>query len=147
MSDPSARDIPPDAIAVVAAVIRRDGQLLLCQRQPGPHLPLLWEFPGGKIDEGESPTEALARELREELSVEARVGFLLHEVVHRYPEKCVWIRFYATAIEGEPVAVVHREVRWVPLSSLLEFPAPPPNAEVIERIMNGRLALSDGAPR
>ncbi|MBI2131755.1 MAG: NUDIX domain-containing protein, partial [Candidatus Tectomicrobia bacterium] len=60
----------PDALEVVAAVVRRGGEILICQRPDGAHLGGLWEFPGGKIESGESPEEALARELREELEVE-----------------------------------------------------------------------------
>ena len=133
--------VPPNAIPVVAAVVVRSGRVLLCQRHEGPHLPLLWEFPGGKVDPGESATRALERELREELGVRARVRRRVAEVVHSYPEKSVWIRFYATSISGEPRAVVHRQVRWVPLPSLGEFDVPPPNAVVVSLILGGELEI------
>ena len=61
-------------MAVVAAVIRRGGRIMLCQRRPGVHNGLKWEFPGGKLEPGESPEQALARELWEELGIEAQVG-------------------------------------------------------------------------
>jgi len=130
-----------DPIAVVAAVVVREGKLLLCQRPDGDHLPLLWEFPGGKIDAGETPEEALARELDEELGVVATVGPQVAEVLHTYPEKRVWIRFYRATIEGEPSPLIHERVEWVALGSIGDYPAPPPNAEVIGRIVRGELPL------
>ena len=64
-------------IAVAAGVVCREGRIMICQRKPGGHQPLKWEFPGGKLEAGESPEQALARELREELGIEARVGRIL----------------------------------------------------------------------
>lgn len=130
-----------EAIPVVAAVVRRDRSVLLCQRHAGPHLSLLWEFPGGKVDPGESAPVALVRELSEELDVQASVGALLHEVIHDYLEKRVWIRFFAVTIVGEPRPLVHRDVRWVPFDELDRYAAPPPNARVIALIRSGELAI------
>lgn len=126
-------------IEVVAAVVHRDGRLLLCQRHDGPHLPLMWEFPGGKIDRGEEPRDALRRELTEELAVAAEVGALLATVRHRYPEKNVSIRFYAASLDGEPRALVHRRVQWIPLEELDGYEVPPANAPVIHKILVGEL--------
>jgi 8-oxo-dGTP diphosphatase len=131
----SDRHVDDDFIPVVAAVIADAQRLLLCQRQDGPHLPLLWEFPGGKVDPGESPTDALARELQEELGVQSCIGPRIHEVRHTYPEKKVWIRFYAAAISGTPKPYIHREVRWVDVEDLGSYEVPPPNAEVLRQIL------------
>ena len=130
-------------IAVVAAVILRDGELLLCQRPDGPHLPLLWEFPGGKVGPGEDPTAALARELAEELGVASRVGPQLSEVRHRYPEKRVWIRFYAAAITGSPQPRVHRQLRWIPTAELGRYTVPPANVSMVERIRGGGVTIPE----
>lgn len=129
------------AIPVVAAVVARGERVLLCQRHDGEHLPLLWEFPGGKIDPGETPEEALARELREELGVAARVGAQVADILHQYPEKTVHLRFYRAHIEGEPVPHVHRAIEWVALGRLGDYPAPPPNARVIRRLISGELQI------
>ena len=118
-------------IPVVAAVIARDDRLLLCRRRSGPHLGRLWEFPGGKVEPGEDPRAALARELREELDVHARVGALLAQVFHTYPEKRVWLRFYRCRIAGSPRPIVHERLAWVPFADLARYPAPPPNAVVL----------------
>ena len=122
-------------IEVVAAVVVTDARVLLCQRPDGPHLPLLWEFPGGKIDPGESATEALERELLEEIGVSSRVGDLLADVRHRYPEKRVRIRFYDTRIDGDPRPHVHRRLRWIPLDELAEYEVPPANAPVVRMLI------------
>jgi 8-oxo-dGTP diphosphatase len=126
-------------IEVVAAVVLRNGSVLLCQRQDGPHLPLLWEFPGGKVDPGETPREALARELREELDVGATIGALIAEVEHHYPEKSVRIRFFHATISGEPRAVIHRELRWIERAALSDYEVPPANRTVVEMVRDGRV--------
>ncbi len=125
-------------IDVVAAVILRDRSVLLCQRHDGDHLPLLWEFPGGKVDAGETPEEALARELREELAVSAAVGEQIALVEHHYREKSVRIRFFSAAIRaGEPRPVVHRDLRWIRLPELHRYEVPPANRSVVQMIRDG----------
>ncbi len=113
------------AIDVVAAVIEVDGRLLLTRRQPGVHLEGYWEFPGGKVHDGESRAEALARELREELDVHATVSRLLLSATHEYPEKTVAVHFYECGIAGTPRPMQGQEMRWVARAELpsLEFPA------------------------
>lgn len=128
-------------IPVVAAVVSRRGRVLLCQRRDGEHLPLLWEFPGGKVDPGEGPGEALERELREELGVGSKIGGRVAEVFHTYPSKRVWIRFYRAAIVGQPEPIVHRAVEWVATGRLHRYRVPPPNRVVIEGIRRGELAI------
>src|ERR1700720_4541019 len=70
---------------VVAAVIEQDGKLLVCQRTRHQTMPLKWEFPGGKIEEGEQPRDALRRELDEELGIDAKIGEEVSRIVHEYP--------------------------------------------------------------
>lgn len=123
-------------IEVVAAVVSRGDTILLCQRHAGPHLPLLWEFPGGKIDQGETPPDALERELAEELDVKAEVGREVASIRHRYPEKRVRIRFFTAHIDGEPRPIVHRRIRWVPFGALSKYEVPPANQAVIDMIVD-----------
>lgn len=130
-----------DYIPVVAGVIARRGRLLLCQRHDEEHLPLMWEFPGGKIDPGETPVAALERELLEELGTRATVEEQIAEVFHTYPSKKVWLRFFRVRLQGEPRPLVHRRLRWVPSRELADFRVPPPNAVVIERLRSGELHI------
>ncbi len=126
-------------IAVVAAVVEDAGRYLLCQRHEGPHLPLKWEFPGGKIEPGETPEAALRREIIEELATACRVGPQVAEVTHRYPEKTVWIRFFLATLEDEPQVIVHRALAWIHPSEFERYEAPPPNALILDRIRAGEL--------
>ena len=101
-------------LAVVAGVVRRNGRVMICQRRPEVHNGLKWEFPGGKLEKGESPEQALARELREELGIEALVGGILGTVRYRYPEKEVLVMFFDCRIlRGEPKTLDCNAIEWV----------------------------------
>ena len=109
-------------MAVVAAVIRRGGGIMLCQRRPGAHNPLKWEFPGGKIEAGESPEAALARELMEELDIRVDVGRILDAVCHRYADRDVLVLFYDCRIaEGEPRTVDCNAVAWAAPEAMRDY--------------------------
>ena len=103
-------------VRVVAAVVWRDGLLLLTQRPPGAVFPLQWEFPGGKIEPGETPAEALTREVREELGVTATAHEALGVSVHDYAEgprvEVAFLRCTLDSYEFTPSAAAHA-VRWV----------------------------------
>ncbi len=100
-------------LTVVAAVTEREGRVMLCQRRPGTHNALKWEFPGGKIVPGESPEEALARELREELGIEVDVERIRDAVFYRYPDRDVLVLFYGCRIRaGEPRALDCNAIEW-----------------------------------
>ena len=101
-------------LVVAAGVVVRDGKIMLCQRRPEAHNGLKWEFPGGKLEDGESPEAALARELKEELSIDVRVGRVVDVVFHRYPDRDVLLLFYRCEITGgEPRAVDCNAIAWV----------------------------------
>lgn len=126
-------------IPVVAAVIEVDGTFLLTKRQPGTHLAGLWEFPGGKVDAGETYADALRRELREELGVDADVGARLLETHHVYPERTVVLSFYVCRLVGTPVPMLGQEMRWVARDDLRSLGLPPADAELI-RLLAGSAA-------
>ena len=134
-----------DVIEVVAAVVMERDRVLLCQRHDGDHLPLLWEFPGGKIEANETPGAALLRELREELGVASQIGRQLAEARHTYPEKHVWLRFFDAKITDTPQPRVHRQIRWVPLRDLSDYAVPPPNAHMVALLRSGRIQHADTA--
>ena len=110
-------------LRVVAGVIVRDGLILIGQRPPGKSHALEWEFPGGKIEAGESPAQALARELREELEIEARVGRELERYLYGYsgksPLQLIFVEVNGYA--GEPVNRAFHEIRWVKRSELASY--------------------------
>ena len=100
-------------LLVVAAVVERDGRIMLCQRRPEVHNGLKWEFPGGKIEPGESPEQALARELREELDIGVEVGRVRDAVFYRYPDRDVLLLFYGCRIaSGAPKTLDCNAVAW-----------------------------------
>jgi 8-oxo-dGTP diphosphatase len=108
---------------VVAALIMQDGKLLVCQRTRHQTMPLKWEFPGGKIEEGEQPRDALRRELDEELGIQATVGDELARVQHEYPNGgMVELRFYIVReYEGELENRIFKDIQWARPNELPKF--------------------------
>jgi 8-oxo-dGTP diphosphatase len=119
-------------IVVVAAVIEEDGRFLLTRRQSGVHLAGLWEFPGGKIDEGETHAAALAREIREELDTDVNVGDRVFAVTHAYDDRTVALYFYRCTLRGEPRPLLGQEMRWVARADLATLGFPPADEELIK---------------
>ena len=119
---------PSPVIPVVCALIERDGLMLMAQRPPHKHLGLKWEFPGGKIEPGESAEAALHREIREELGCAIEILRALPRTTHAYEKIAIeMIPFVARLAEGsaEPVAHEHVALRWIKPSELskLDLPA------------------------
>ncbi|HYW43595.1 MAG TPA: (deoxy)nucleoside triphosphate pyrophosphohydrolase [Bryobacteraceae bacterium] len=110
-------------VQVVAAILERDGRVLICRRQPQQSHPLQWEFPGGKVEPGETPEQALARELEEELAIRGAAGEEIARYQYTYPGKdpIELIFFRVTSYDGEPRNLIFREMRWEPPASLPAF--------------------------
>jgi 8-oxo-dGTP diphosphatase len=121
-------------MVVTAAVIERGGWFLVTRRQKGVHLEGYWEFPGGKCDAGELLAACLARELREELDVAARVGSEMLTTTHEYPERCVELHFFRCELESDPRPQLGQEMRWVRREDLATLEFPPADAELIEML-------------
>src|SRR4029453_12311197 len=122
---------------VVAALVREAGRVLMSRRRPDQAMPLLWEFPGGKVEPGEHPEAALIREVREELGCDITVD-RIHEVVfHAYPDFDLYMLVYASRITGgAPRAVQVAEIAWVESARLPELdllPADYPLARALAR--------------
>ena len=99
---------------VVAALMRDGARILMSRRRADQPMPGLWEFPGGKVEPGESPTDALAREVREELGCGVAVGRIHDVVFHAYPDYDVYLLVYpCTIVDGSPSAVDVAEIAWV----------------------------------
>jgi 8-oxo-dGTP diphosphatase len=121
-------------IVVTAAVIDRDGHFLVTRRQKGVHLEGYWEFPGGKCDTGESLEACLARELREELDVDVRVGAEVFTTTHMYSDRRVELHFLRCELNGEPRPQLGQDLRWVSRDELASLKFPPADAELIQRL-------------
>ena len=122
-------------IVVTAAVVERDGRFLVTKRPKGAHLEGCWEFPGGKCDAGEALAVCLARELLEELDVEARIGEEILTTTHTYPERSVELHFFRCELCREPRPQLDQEMRWVHREELATLESPPADAELIRLLM------------
>ncbi len=108
---------------VVAAVIERDGRVLIGQRKPTGHHPLKWEFPGGKVEPQEIPEAALLRELIEELAIRARIDCEITRYEYQYPGRSrILLIFYRVVdLEGQPQNLDFEQLQWVPREKLSDY--------------------------
>lgn len=124
-------------IRVVGAVIVRDESILCAQRSAAGQLPWLWEFPGGKIESGESPQEALVREIYEELRCDISVGEMVTTTTHEYEFAIIELQTYFCVLnQGNPLSHEHENLIWLTpqaLTSLEWAPADIPAVEIIQR--------------
>ena len=119
-------------VPVVAAVILRGDRILVTRRPRTGHLAGMWEFPGGKIERGETPAQALRREIREELGCVISVGKRMCRVTYRYPGKRVRLDFYRCRVRsGEPHGAEGQRLRWVARAALSRLPFPPADRKVL----------------
>ena len=124
-------------LLVAAAVIVESGRVLLTQRPGGTHLENLWEFPGGKIEDGEDPTAALTRELTEEIGIETRVQGILDVTFWRYPKRDVLLLFYRVERVDPAQPIEHLGVAahaWVSIDSLDTYAMPPADVPVLHKV-------------
>jgi mutator protein MutT len=122
-------------VEVSAALIFRDGKLLITQRPAKAHLGGLWEFPGGKREPDETFEQCLVREIREELGVEIAVGELFESVTHAYPEKTVHLKFFACRLAGgEPQPLGCKAVKWAGKSELADYEFPAADAQLLLKL-------------
>lgn len=134
MSGPAAR-APDGALLVTAALIEEEGRVLLARRRPGKHMGGKWELPGGKIEQGETAEQSLARELAEELGIEARVDEYLCSA--RFDGDGVRLEllvYRVRRVSGEPVLHEHEEIRWVRPADLLRYDLADSDRTVVERL-------------
>lgn len=118
-------------IVVSAGIVTRDGKIMLCQRKPKDKLGLKWEFPGGKLENGESPQQALERELREELAIETRTGRIFDVHYDLASGRDLIVLFFRSEIlSGEPQTIDCNAVEWVSPANLLQYDLAPADLEV-----------------
>ena len=125
-------------VRVVAAELERDGKFLITQRRERAVFPLLWEFPSGRVEEGESDAVALKRELQERLGAEIEVGTCALELRHDYAHASIEFRVYQCQLLSNPDLLKPLRVRdwqWVPVHALGDYDFPPADAESIQLLL------------
>ena len=127
-----------ERIVVVAAVIEHGGKFLVARRLAGTHLAGYWEFPGGKVRDGESHEQALRREIGEELNSDIAGLEKIFETSHVYPERTVDLHFYRGMLSGHPEPMIGQELRWIAPDDFATLDFPPADAELISRLVSGR---------
>ena len=138
----SQRGASPSLKQVVAALIFKDDQILVCQRTRHQTMPLKWEFPGGKIEEGEQPRDALRRELNEELGIDATIGEEVARIRHEYKSgSAVELRFYAVReYKGEIENRIFKDMRWAQRFELPSFDFLEADLQLVRELAEGKIA-------
>ena len=121
---------------VVAALIKRDNKFLICQRPRNKARALLWEFVGGKVEQGESREDALKRECKEELDVDITVGKLFMKVVHEYPDITIGLSLFEADIdeEQEIKLLEHVDAKWITAEEIDEYEFCPADEDILAKI-------------
>jgi 8-oxo-dGTP diphosphatase len=142
-SQPHPNPLPaaPALRFVAAALIVKAGDVLICQRRPDQPMALQWEFPGGKIEQGESAEQALARELNEELGITARIGPRVAHIRHNYRHGgAVDLQFFAVhEFSGELENRIFHQMRWVKLETLPEYDFLAADRDLVKDLAAGKL--------
>jgi len=125
-------------LQVVAAILERDGRILICRRRPEQQHPLKWEFPGGKVEPGERPDEALVRELAEELGIRTLESREMDRYEYTYPgKKPIELIFYLVVFDGEPENRIFHEMRWESAGRLAGYDFLEGDTEFVRRLADG----------
>ena len=123
-------------IRVVAAVIERDGHYLITQRRPSAIMPLLWEFPGGRVEGGETDAVALARELADRMGIAVRVGDELMSLVKEYDGYVIDFHVYLCQLLSDEISkLLINDYRWVTSDEMDQFPFPAADQETVEALI------------
>ncbi|MED3954710.1 (deoxy)nucleoside triphosphate pyrophosphohydrolase [Priestia aryabhattai] len=121
---------------VTAAIIKDKNRLLIAKRHSKDPLGGKWEFPGGKIEPGETPQDCLIREIKEELGVEVKIGPFYDDNVYNSQDHDIHLLFYwAEVIKGEVIRVVHDDLKWITIDELASFDFAPADIPVVKRLM------------
>jgi 8-oxo-dGTP diphosphatase len=122
-------------INVTAAIIKRDGRILIAKRSSTSSLPNKWEFPGGKIEVGETPEECLARELYEEFDIIVTTGEFFVESVYQYERKTVRLLAFKVQYDQDITTMnAHDDVKWVPVEELLDYDLAPADVPIAKEV-------------
>lgn len=129
-------------VQVTAAILEADGRVLIARRKPEDHQAGLWELPGGKVEDGESPRQCLARELLEEFDLTVSVDDFVGAGTHEYDHMTIELLVYrATWISGEPAARVHADFCWVSPEELNRYEFAPADVPFVKKLETGEIAV------
>lgn len=121
---------------VVAAVLQKDRRVLIARRKEGKSMAGFWEFPGGKVEEGEDPKEALKRELQEEMDVLVTVGDFVGECVHDYPNFTIRLSAYACFTKDEILSSTdHDQIKWILPKEWSDYDLAPADIPIMKQLM------------
>jgi 8-oxo-dGTP diphosphatase len=129
-------DVPRPHIRVVAAEIERDGRYLITQRRPEASMPLLWEFPGGRVEPGETDQQALRRELQEEMAIDVHVGELSLHVAHEYEGYTLDLLVYRATTSDEPKPLRVHDLRWVAPTEFDQYEFPGADQRTVDALLS-----------
>jgi 8-oxo-dGTP diphosphatase len=123
-------------IKVTAAILDKDGKILIAKRKKDDPLKKKWEFPGGKVEPGETPEECLVRELEEELGIKSKIGRFVCSSQYKYPHISIDLLAYTVEyISGEFRAIDHEEIKWVKPSELNLYDFPEADKPIMEKLL------------
>ena len=138
-SDPCERQT---MIEVTAAILLENDKLLIAQRRSSDKLPLKWEFPGGKIEDNETPEQCLEREMKEEFCIEVSTGEFLGESIYRYEHGTIKLLAYRTYWKDGKISLkAHDAFKWVPVDELKEHDFAPADIPFVEQLERGQIEL------
>lgn len=127
---------------VTGAIIRKDGKMLIAQRAADDECPLMWEFPGGKIEAGETPEQCIVREIKEELNLDIRPIGVFMRIVYHLEDKRIPITFFDAAITGGEMRLnVHADVKWIKEEEIPNYEFMPPDAQVVKKLLKKKPAF------
>ena len=131
-----------DIIKVTAAILENEGKIIIAQRKSSDHLSGKWEFPGGKIEHGETPEKCLARELKEEFDINVTVGAFLGSNVHHYDHISIELMAYrASWIAGAISMNDHKAYSWVTVDQLADFEFAPADIPFVDMLRRGQIDI------
>jgi 8-oxo-dGTP diphosphatase len=129
-------------IEVTAAILSNNGRLLIAQRKPTGKLPNKWEFPGGKIESGETPEDCLKREIEEEFNIDVFVGEYLGESIYHYDHGSIRLIAFRTTWNAKEVEIkAHKAIKWVTIGELQDYDFAPADIPFVEKLIRGEIAF------
>jgi 8-oxo-dGTP diphosphatase len=131
-------------VSVTAAILKKNHRIIIAQRKSTDHLAGKWEFPGGKIEEGETPEECLKRELNEEFAVDIIVGEYLGESIYHYEHISIKLMAYrAYWVGGTLKSTDHKDFQWVNIEQLRDYDFAPADIPFVKKLLRGDIELHD----